>query len=93
LKVLGALKALSHPTRLEILEQLWKEPQPFSWIMRRIGLDPRYDAGNFTWHLRILGDAGLVEREVEVPRYRLTNLGRYVYALISALKKEVGEEG
>jgi len=83
---------LSHPTRLEILKQLWKEPQPFSWIMRRIGLDPRCDAGSFTWHLAILGDAGLVAREVEVPRYRLTDLGRYVYALVSTLEKKVGGE-
>jgi len=93
LKVLRVLKALSHPTRLEILKQLWKEPQPFSWIMRRIGLDPRCEAGNFTWHLGRLEEAGLIAKEVEVPRYCLTDLGRYVYALISSLKEEVGEEG
>jgi len=91
-RALRVLKALAHPTRLEILEQLWEEPQPFSWLMRRIGLDSRCDSGSFVWHLGRLEDAGLIAKEVEVPRYCLTDLGRYVYALISTLEKKIGGE-
>jgi len=90
--LMEVLKALAHPTRLEILERLWEEPLPFSWLMRRLGLDPVNDAGRFNHHLKVLLYAGLITREVELPRYCLTDLGQRVYALISTLKSLIGGE-
>jgi len=91
-ELLDVLKALAHPTRLEILELLFEEPLPFSWLMRRLGLDPRNDASSFNHHLKVLLYAGLLTKEVELPRYCLTDLGRRVYALISELEKKIGGE-
>jgi len=91
-RLLEVLKALAHPTRLEILQLLFEEPLPFSWLMRRIGLDPKNDASSFNHHLKVLLYAGLLTKEVELPRYCLTDLGRRVYALISTLKSLIGEE-
>jgi len=91
-RLMEVLKALAHPTRLEILERLWEEPLPFSWLMRRLGLDPKNDASSFNHHLKVLLYAGLVTKEAELPRYCLTNLGRRVYALVSELEKKIGGE-
>jgi len=87
------LKALAHPTRLEILQLLFEEPLPFSWLMRRIGLDPVNDAGNFNHHLKVLLYAGLITKEVELPRYRLTKLGSYVVRWVRGLEATVRGEG
>jgi len=92
LRLMEVLKALAHPTRLEILQLLFEEPLPFSWLMRRIGLDPVNDASSFNHHLKVLLYAGLLTKEVELPRYCLTDLGRHVYALISELEKKIGGE-
>jgi len=91
LKVLRILRALAHPMRARILEVLWEELLTFSWIMRRLDLNPKYDAGSFGFHLKVLKEAGLVEVDPDLPRYRLTDLGRYAYTLVSQLKRKVGE--
>jgi len=93
-ELLEVLKALAHPTRLEILQLLFEEPLPFSWLMRRLGLDPRNDASSFNHHLKVLLYAGLITKEVELPRYCLTKLGSYVVRWVRGLEATVrGEEG
>jgi len=94
LKELRILRALVHPMRARILEVLWEEPLTFSWIMRRLGLNPKFDSGSFAFHLKVLREAGLVEEDPDLPRYRLTKLGSYVVRWVRGLEVAVGgEEG
>jgi DNA-binding transcriptional ArsR family regulator len=67
----GALQALCHPTRVEMLEAL-REPASAAGIARRLG-QPRQRVNH---HLRALRDAGLVER---VGRRRRGNFVETLY--------------
>jgi len=92
-RLMEVLKALAHPTRLEILRELGKQPLLFAWLMRRVGMDPRTEGGAFNHHLRILVEAGLVARSVDPPYYHLTELGRRVLDLVLALESAVSTYG
>ena len=57
-----ALRAMSHPTRLEILGILRIDgPATASGLASRLGLN----SGATSYHLRQLGDAGLIEEDAE----------------------------
>jgi len=92
-RVLRVFKALSNPTRLEILRELGKKPLPFARLMRRVGMDPGTESGAFNHHLRVLVEAGLVARSVDPPYYYLTELGSRVLGLVLALESAVSTYG
>ncbi len=85
---LRVLKIVSSPIRKSILQSLEEAPLIFSDIMRACDLDPNHDTGPFYYHLSILMDAGLVEKDED--RYRLTSLGVTVATLIGTLQRETG---
>ena len=57
--LVGALKALSQPTRLLILDMLMEGAQCSCEISERLGLAPSL----LSYHMRLLAEAGLVQSE------------------------------
>lgn len=57
-----ALRAMSHPTRLQLLGRLRVDgPATASGLAQRLGLN----SGATSYHLRQLGDAGLIEEDTD----------------------------
>jgi len=71
------LKAVSSPTRLQILNLLFERgPLSYTEIMNIMRLNPTRDAGRFAYHLKALLKTSLIEPDAETKKYRLTDLGR-----------------
>lgn len=71
------LKAVSSPTRLQILNLLFERgPLSYTEIMNILRLNPTRDAGRFAYHLKALLKTNLIEPDAETKKYRLTSLGR-----------------
>jgi DNA-binding transcriptional ArsR family regulator len=62
--MIGTLRALAEPSRLQIVELLRDGPQPVGHLVKRLHLrQPQVSK-----HLRVLSDAGLVEVRVDAQR-------------------------
>jgi len=71
------LKAVSSPTRLQILNFLFERgPLSYTEMMNILRLNPTRDAGRFAYHLKTLLKTNLIEPDAETKKYRLTDLGR-----------------
>lgn len=62
--MLESFRALAEPTRLQIIELLFREPLPVGTVAYRLGIrQPQASK-----HLRVLNDAGLVEVRPDAQR-------------------------
>ncbi|MDH7564306.1 MAG: anaerobic ribonucleoside-triphosphate reductase [Candidatus Bathyarchaeota archaeon] len=82
------LKAVSSPTRLQILSLLFdKSALSYSELMSLLRMSPSKDAGRFAYHLRFLLKADLVEVDADSKKYCLTDLGKMVVDVADRIEK------
>ena len=60
------LQALAHPVRLRLLEALGRRPATATQLARELG----ESSGSTSYHLRVLGRAGIIEEDPAHPRGR-----------------------
>ena len=71
--------AIADPLRVQILRTVYSQGSiGYVEIMNQLKLNPRRDAGKFAYHLRLLRQAGLLERDKTTKKYKLTSLGTMV---------------
>jgi DNA-binding transcriptional ArsR family regulator len=87
--LLGVLSALSAPERLRILLALESGNLSYSDLMEAVGMSRRRDVGRFSYHLRRLLEAGLVEVDKESKLYRLSGVGSSVLELLRNISLRV----
>src|SRR5437016_13639599 len=75
--MMATLRALAEPSRFQIVELLRDGPRPVGDMAQRL----RLRQPQVSKHLRVLGDAGLVEFRVDAPRR--------IYALRTARLQEL----
>jgi DNA-binding transcriptional ArsR family regulator len=81
------LKALSNRTRREIVKQIAvKGSATYTEMMQVLGLDPLFESGRFSYHLKELTEVGLIERFNG--DYRITDLGKNALILIDQIANE-----
>jgi DNA-binding transcriptional ArsR family regulator len=83
------LSALSAPERLRILLALESGNLSYSDLMEAVGMSRRRDVGRFSYHLRRLLEAGLVEVDKESKLYRLSGVGSSVLELLRNISLRV----
>jgi ribonucleoside-triphosphate reductase (formate) len=82
------LKAVSSPLRLQILNLLFdKSALSYTELMSQMKMNPSRDAGRFSYHLKFLLKADLVEADVEAKKYYLTDLGKMVLDVADRVEK------
>ncbi|MHA1917428.1 MAG: anaerobic ribonucleoside-triphosphate reductase, partial [Candidatus Ranarchaeia archaeon] len=83
------LSAVSQGDRVEILRSLVDIPSlTFTQLMQKMNLDPKKDAGKFTYHLKSLIENELINRnESDTSGYSLTPLGRVLIDLMDELEE------
>ncbi len=83
------LKAVSSPLRLQILNLLFdKSALSYTELMGQLKMNPSRDAGRFSYHLKFLLKADLVEADVEAKKYFLTDLGKMVLDVADRVEKK-----
>jgi anaerobic ribonucleoside-triphosphate reductase len=83
------LKAVSSPLRLQILNLLFdKSALSYTELMSQLKMNPSRDAGRFSYHLKFLLKADLVEADVEAKKYYLTDLGKMVLDVADRVEKK-----
>lgn len=83
------LKAVSSPLRLQILNLLFdKSALSYTELMNELKMNPSRDAGRFAYHLKFMLKAGLVEADVEVKKYYLTDLGKMVLDVADRVERK-----
>jgi len=83
------LKAVSSPLRLQILNLLFdKGSLSYTELMNNLKMNPSRDAGRFTYHLKFLLKANLVEVDSEAKKYYLTDLGKMVIDVADRVEKK-----
>lgn len=83
------LKAVSSPTRLQILNLLFERgPLSYTEIMNVLRLNPTRDAGRFAYHLKALLKTNLIEPDVETKKYRLTELGKMMLDISDEIEEK-----
>jgi len=83
------LKAVSSPLRLQILNLLFdRGPLSYTELMGSLKMNPSRDAGRFAYHLKFLLKADLIEADVEVKKYCLTELGKIVIDVTERIEKK-----
>lgn len=84
---------LASNTRVRILKILSKEqPLSFTLLMKKLGLDPKKDAGTFSYHINNLLSLGLITKSREYKRgYQLSDLGYEMARFITRIE-ELAEE-
>lgn len=88
-KSIKILKAVSSPTRLQILNLLFERgPLSYTEIMNVLRLNPTRDAGRFAYHLKALLKANLIEPDVETKKYRLTELGKMMLDISDEIEEK-----
>ncbi|MBD3172024.1 helix-turn-helix domain-containing protein [Candidatus Bathyarchaeota archaeon] len=73
-------KALDHPIRREIIQFLASEPQTYSRLLEKLGIE----SGHLTYHLRTLEE--LVEKDIE-GKYQLNREGEQAYRFLTGETK------
>lgn len=84
------LSALASPARLRMLRELSRRELSYSELMEAAGMNRERDAGKFSYHLRKLLTAGLVEADKRSRRYRITSQGSLVLEYLERIEKELG---
>ncbi|GBC70477.1 hypothetical protein HRbin02_00244 [Candidatus Calditenuaceae archaeon HR02] len=87
-EVASILKAISSPIRLSIIEALSTSQMNFSELMKYAGLSEREDVGKFTYHLKTVLRAGLIEYSGKSRTYSLTPLGRRAVEVVRNLQRK-----
>jgi ribonucleoside-triphosphate reductase len=83
------LKAVSSSIRLQILNLLFdRGALSYTELMNCLKLNPNRDAGRFAYHLKFLLKADLIEADVEVKKYFLTDLGKMVLDVADRVEKK-----
>jgi len=84
-----ALKAISSPYRLQILNLLFdKSALSYTELMNSLRMNPSRDAGRFAYHLKFLLKADLVEADPEAKKYFLTELGKMIIDVADRVEKK-----
>lgn len=88
-KLTKILKAISSPTRTQILNTLnTKGPQTYTQLMKTLKLNPTTDAGRFAYHLKTLLKTNLIEPNTKNKTYQITQLGKTTLTLTEQIKKQ-----
>ncbi len=82
------MRAVSSPIRLSIIEALNTSQMNFSELIKYAGLSERGDVGKFTYHLKTMLRAGLIEYSSKSRVYSLTPLGRRVVEVVHSLQRK-----
>ena len=83
------LKAVSSPMRLHILNLLFdKGALSYTELMNQLRMHPSRDAGRFSYHLKFLLKANLVEADSDAKKYFLTELGKMVIDIADRVDKK-----
>src|SRR3989337_1326163 len=84
-----ALKAISSPHRLQILNLLFdKSALSYTELMNALKMNPSRDAGKFAYHLKFLLKANLVEADADSKKYYLTDLGKMIIDVADRVEKK-----
>ncbi len=87
------LKAVSSSLRLQILNLLFdKGPLSYTELMSSLKMNPTRDAGRFAYHLKFLLKADLIEADVEMKKYCLTELGKMIIDVADRVDKKVSRQ-
>jgi len=81
------LEALSSPQRLKMLRILATQPAGYTDLMRMLGMTKQRDAGKFSYHLKKLLSAGLVQVNEKTRLYELSRKGEAVLQVLADLRK------
>ncbi len=84
------LDSVASPQRLGMLRALKSRELSYTELLESAGMDKVRDAGRFTYHLKKLLSAGLVESDEGSRRYRLTQKGRLLLEHLERMEKELG---
>lgn len=87
-EIASILRAVSSPIRLSIIEALNTSQMNFSELIKYAGLSERGDVGKFTYHLKTMLRAGLIEYSSKSRVYSLTPLGRRVVEVVRSLQRK-----
>lgn len=89
LRAVKALKAVSSPTRLNILNLLFDRGSlSYTDLMSGTKMNPSRDAGRFAYHLKVLLKADLIGADVEARKYRLTEMGKMVVNVAGEIERK-----
>lgn len=89
LRGVKVLKAVSSTIRLQILNLLFeKGPLSYTELMSTLKMNPSRDAGRFAYHLKFLLKADLIEPDVKVKKYRLTELGKMIVGITEEIERK-----
>jgi len=84
------LDSLASPIRLKMLRGLARREMGYSELMESSGMRRDRDAGKFSYHLKKLLSAGLVEVDKRTRKYRITARGGLVLDHIERMERELG---
>jgi len=86
------LQSIGSPMRLSVLELLEDGGLRYNDLMRKLGLDQKTDAGKFSFHVKKLMRARLIELNPAEKKYQLTKIGESVLKHIREMRGELIEE-
>ena len=85
------LDSISSPIRLQILRNLSKKEMNYSELMETLGLERDRDAGKFSYHLKKLLTAELIEVDQKSRKYSLSKRGEIILEYLGKLERDLGE--
>jgi len=85
------LDSISSPLRLQILRNLSKKDMSYSELMEALGLERDRDAGKFSYHLKKLQTAELIEADRRSRKYSLSRKGEIILEYLGKLERDLGE--
>jgi len=85
------LDSISSPIRLQILRNLSKKEMNYSELMETLGLERDRDAGKFSYHLKKLLTAELIEVDQRSRKYSLSKKGEIILEYLRKLERDLGE--
>jgi len=86
------LQAISSSIRLRVLELLEDGGLRYNDLMRKLGLDQKTDAGKFSFHIKKLMRARLIELNQAEKKYQLTRTGDSILRHVHEIKGEIVQE-
>ena len=85
------LDSISSPIRLKILRNLARKEMGYSELMEALGLERDRDAGKFSYHLKKLLAAELIEVDQRSRKYSLSRRGEIILEYLGRLERDLGE--
>ncbi|MCS7145483.1 MAG: winged helix-turn-helix domain-containing protein [Nitrososphaerota archaeon] len=86
-EIVQIIKAISSPIRLSIIEALQTAQMSFSELIKYTRLGEQGAVGKFTYHLKTLMRAGLIEYSSKTRTYSLTSLGKNMLDMVRNLHR------